>query len=203
MKLLRLKLEAFGPYGGSEIIDFRALRYSKLFLIHGPVGSGKTFLLDGICFALYGRSSGGERSRKGLRNLTAADSQDTIACLDFQSGSNSYRVERRFNSQSDEVVLYRLPEIGEPGRRDILSATEGGVSSMIVRLLGLTAEQFCQVAILPQGRFRRFLLAAGDERRHILSNMFKAERHRRLQEAISNGAQSANNSLKEAWGRRE
>ena len=203
MKLLRLKLEAFGPYGGSEIIDFRALRYSKLFLIHGPVGSGKTFLLDGICFALYGRSSGGERSRKGLRNLTAADSQDTIACLDFQSGSNSYRVERRFNSQSDEVVLYRLPEIGEPGRRDILSATEGGVSSMIVRLLGLTAEQFCQVAILPQGRFRRFLLAAGDERRHILSNMFKAERHRRLQEAIFNGAQSANNSLKEAWGRRE
>ena len=203
MKLLRLKLEAFGPYSGSEIIDFRALRYSKLFLIHGPVGSGKTFLLDGICFALYGRSSGGERSRKGLRNLVAVNDQDTIAALDFQSGSNSYRVERRFNLQSDEVVLYRLPEIGEPGRRDILSATDGGVSSMIVRLLGLIAEQFCQVAILPQGRFRRFLLAPGNERRDILSNMFKAERHLRLQEAISTQAETAGSLLKEAWGRRE
>lgn len=210
MRLIRLKLEAFGPYLNEELIDFRALRYSNLFLIHGPVGSGKTFILDGICFALYGRSSGGERQREGLRNLSADPGKETLVALDFQAGSQNYRVERRFGSlkeqndgDAEDAVLYRLPEIGEPNRRDILSSSLSGVSSMVTKLLGLTAEQFCQVAILPQGRFRRFLLAEVEERREILSNIFGADRHLRFQETLAEARQEAKQELDAAWKSRE
>lgn len=210
MRLIRLRLEAFGPYLAPEVVDFRALRYSRLFLIHGPVGSGKTFILDGICFALYGRSSGGERDRGGLRNLSAPPQKDTVAALDFEVGGQSYRVERRYAVEAaeseqvpEDAVLFRLPEIGEPTRRDILSSTSTGVLSMVTKVLGLTAEQFCQVAILPQGRFRRFLLAEVDERREILSNIFGADRHRRFQEQLKAARVAAKAELDSAWKERE
>jgi DNA repair protein SbcC/Rad50 len=209
LKLLRLKMEEFGPYQGSEMIDFRALRFSRLFLIHGPVGSGKTFILDGICFALYGRSSAGERDRSGLRNLNAPPDRETVSALDFQCGSQSFRVERRMSlvdsddGSQDEVTLWRLPELGNPTRRDILSAKASGVSSMIHKLLGLSAEQFCQVGILPQGHFRRFLLANGDKRRDILSNMFGTGRHARFQENLQKSFRELKGQLEQAWAERE
>lgn len=209
MRLIRLRLEAFGPYLDPEVVDFRSLRNSRLFLIHGPVGSGKTFILDGICFALYGRSSGGERDRAGLRNLSVTPDKDTVVTLDFEAGGQSYRVERRYGAEtaekegSEEATLSHLPEIGEPTRRDILSATAGGVFSMVTKILGLTDEQFCQVAILPQGRFRRFLLAEVDERREILSNIFTADRHRRFQELLKLSRVAAKAELDAAWKDRE
>jgi DNA repair protein SbcC/Rad50 len=208
MRLLRLKLEAFGPYEDQEIVDFRALRYSKLFLIHGPVGSGKTFLLDGLCFALYGRSSGGERDRTGLRNLAATPDKETAVTLDFESQGQAYRIERRFlpenqDSLEDDVTLWRLPELMEPGKRDIVSSSRSGVSAMIVKLFGLTAEQFCQVAILPQGSFRRFLLAEGEQRRRILSNIFNSSRHAQFATILQNHHQQAKAELETAWSRRE
>ena len=54
MKPHRLAIEAFGPYADPVAIDFDALAAEGLFLIHGTTGAGKTFLLDALCFALYG-----------------------------------------------------------------------------------------------------------------------------------------------------
>ena len=56
-----LEMKAFGPYAGTEIVDFRRLKDHKLFLIYGPTGSGKTTILDAICYALYGSTSGDVR----------------------------------------------------------------------------------------------------------------------------------------------
>ena len=61
MKPLRLEMQAFGPFRGRETVDFERLSGS-LFLITGPIGAGKTTILDAICFALYGESSGKGRS---------------------------------------------------------------------------------------------------------------------------------------------
>lgn len=208
MRPLRLKLEAFGPFADSQSVDFRGFRYSRLFLIQGPVGSGKTFLLDGICFALYGRSSGGERDRRGLRHVGAADSKDTVVTLDFEVSGENYRIERRIvleegEFREDEVVLWRLPEVGEPSRRDVLSFSLSGVTGMISRMMGLTAEQFCQVAILPQGQFRRFLLTNGQERTQIISSMFASERYAHLQKALVAARDEVKTQLEKAWADRE
>ena len=71
MRPLRLKLQAFGPFAASEEIDFSQLGKRAFFLIHGPTGAGKTTLLDAICFALYGDTSGGERSAQDMRSANA------------------------------------------------------------------------------------------------------------------------------------
>lgn len=210
MRPLRLKLDAFGPFATTQTVDFRGFRYSRLFLIQGPVGSGKTFLLDGICFALYGRSSGGERDRQGLRHVGTPPEKDTVVSLDFEVCGENYRVERRLvvdesgeQFKDDEVVLWRLPEVGEPSRRDILSFSLSGVTGMISKLTGLSAEQFCQVAILPQGQFRRFLLSNGEERTKIISSMFAGERFAKLQTALLESHAEVKSRLEEAWSERE
>ena len=53
MRLVKLELRAFGPFGGCHEIDFEALGEEGIFLITGPTGAGKTTLFDGVMFALY------------------------------------------------------------------------------------------------------------------------------------------------------
>lgn len=209
MRPLRLSLTAFGPYLETQNIDLRGFRYSRLFLIHGPVGSGKSFLLDGICCALYGRSSGGERDRQGMRCLQATPETDTVVVLDFEIALESYRVERRFvlhqeqGFEADDVTLWRLPSFGDPTRRDILSSSASGVEAMLTRLLGLSAEQFCQIAVLPQGQFRRFLLAPHQERQEIIGRMFDGQLYQRFTTVVNEEFELLKKSLAETWKERE
>ena len=58
MRLHRLGITAFGPFGGSQSVDFDALSAAGLFLLHGPTGAGKTSVLDAVCYALYGSVPG-------------------------------------------------------------------------------------------------------------------------------------------------
>ena len=67
MRPVKLTLSAFGPFAGTEVIEFDKLGENPLFLINGPTGSGKTTILDGICFALYGRTTGDEREAALMR----------------------------------------------------------------------------------------------------------------------------------------
>lgn len=210
MRPLRLTLTAFGPFQRPTTVDLSVFRASRLFLIQGPVGSGKTFLLDGICFALYGCSSGGERDRQAMRNLSASWEQETAVALDFEVGGDRFRVERRILSPSgpedegaEDVTLWRLPAFGEPGRRDVLASSVGGVATMLGRLIGLSAEQFCQVAILPQGHFRRFLLAPAEERREILERMFDGALYGRFQSLLLAEFEGLGTALASAWRERE
>ena len=61
MRPLILSMSAFGPFVGIEVIDFTCLGDNPLFLLNGPTGAGKTTILDAICFALYGKTTGDER----------------------------------------------------------------------------------------------------------------------------------------------
>jgi len=53
MKPLRLTIDEFGPYTEQQTMDFGTLEESGLFLIHGRTGSGKSSIMDAICFALH------------------------------------------------------------------------------------------------------------------------------------------------------
>ena len=63
MRLHHLQIRAFGPFGGTEAIDFDALGAHGLFLMHGATGSGKTTVLDAVCFALFAAVPGARRSQ--------------------------------------------------------------------------------------------------------------------------------------------
>ena len=94
MKPLKLSLQAFGPFAGRETVDFTLLPPGCLFLIAGPTGAGKTSILDGITYALYGDTSGGERSAREMRSHHADASVQTEVEFEFALGQRHYRVRR-------------------------------------------------------------------------------------------------------------
>jgi len=99
MKPIRLEMQAFGAYVGRQAFDFADLKGRSLFLIAGPTGSGKTTVLDAICFALYGTTSGGERKPDGMRSDHVPQDVATEVTFDFDLGGKSYRVRRNLAYQ--------------------------------------------------------------------------------------------------------
>ena len=208
MTLERLVLNEFGPYTDPQTVDFDTLRERQLFLIHGATGSGKSTLLDAISFALYGETSGRERDGGEMRSDFATPEDPTEVTLDFRLGDERYRVRRRPQQQlakkrgegttgkSEQATLYDRTEVeargedGEPiadGKRDVDGAVEG--------LLGLKHEQFRQVVVLPQGKFRTFLSAGSTEREEILKVLFETERYERLQDILKEMASEAEDEV--------
>ena len=178
MKPLKLSLQAFGPFAAREEVDFTLLPPGALFLISGPTGAGKTSILDGITYALYGDTSGGERSAREMRSHHADAAGQTEVEFEFALGERRYRVKRvpeqeRAALRGDKLVkvlakaeLYRLEADGETWTPLAQKTTE--VTALIEELLGFKAEQFRQVVLLPQGQFRKLLAASSAEREKIL-----------------------------------
>ena len=189
MKPLQLTMRAFGAYAGEQIIDFTLLGDKNFFLIHGPTGSGKTTILDAISFALYGSASGDLRESKNLRSDYAPAEQKTEVEFTFKSGEYIYQVLR---SPEQELKKQR----GEGTRKEPLAAKSDEVTRKITELIGFKAEQFRQIVLLPQGEFRRFLIAESKDRKAILETIFKTELYRRIEALMAERSTAIDNDYK-------
>ena len=187
MRLHRLEVAAFGPYPGREVVDFDALGADGLFLLHGDTGAGKTTLLDAIAFALYGCVPGARNEAKRLRCDTAPADEPTRVALELTMQGHRLRVERspeyqrpkkRGEGHTTQQARAALTWLGEPpgGESSEGSSRIDEVSRTVQRLLGMTAEQFLQVVLLPQGEFARFLRADTADREQLLEKLFGTER---------------------------
>jgi exonuclease SbcC len=94
MKPIKLSIQAFGPFADKEEIDFTKLGNNPLFLINGATGAGKSSILDAICFALYGQSTGAERDATQMRCDHSDLSVLTEVSLEFMIGEKHYRIRR-------------------------------------------------------------------------------------------------------------
>jgi exonuclease SbcC len=196
VKPLRLSMQAFGPYAAQSEIDFRSLSRGGLFLIHGQTGAGKTSILDGICFALFGTSSGNDRSSEGLRSDLAASTLPTEVVFELMLGTETYRVLRRPKQMLKKVrgeglaVQQPKGELWKLGAADWELVTSGDkkTDERIAELIGMTEEQFRQVVVLPQGQFRKFLSASSDAREKLLETLFRTEKYRKLAEHLADQA---------------
>ena len=180
MRLHSLELTAFGPYAQMQRLDFGRLSSSGLFLLEGPTGSGKTTILDAITFALYGGLAGDESAEDRLRSHFAAPDAEPSVSLEFSVRGVRHRLTRvpehrrpkrrgdGFTTEAAHVHLQRH----EGGGWVSLSANKAEAGEMITELIGLNRAQFTQVMLLPQGQFAKFLQAADDERRVLLSKLF-------------------------------
>lgn len=207
MKPRQLVMQAFGPYADKETIDFSVLRDQQLFLITGPTGSGKTTILDAMTFALYGTASGDLRENRSLRSDYASPKVRTEVQLVFTNQDRTYEVTR---SPEQELVKQRgegtrsvpagasLVEIDEKGERTLLASSYGAVTKEVEAILGFKAAQFRQLMVLPQGEFRRFLMADSKERRIILETLFKTQAYRKLEEALDARAKALKKDYDEA-----
>lgn len=195
MKPIRVEMQAFEAYAGTEVIDFGRLNGRTLFLIHGPTGSGKSSLLDAICFALYGESAGGERDPRELRSHRAEPDLDTRVRFDFSLGpTEKYRIERSpaqerpkrrgegLVQEPPRATLWRrtgLTDDSEEG--EVLATKWSDVNAYVERLLTFRANEFRQVVLLPQGKFQSFLLANSVERQEILETLFNTSLYRLIE----------------------
>lgn len=176
-----LTLTAFGSFPGTETVEFDALAEAGLFLVHGPTGAGKTTILDALCFALFGKVANAQRdSARSLRCDHAPPGAGPSVTLEVTIRGRLLRIERspawqrpklRGTGVTEEKAKVILQErLGSDWAGLTTRADEAG--DLIGGLLGMNADQFCQVAMLPQGDFARFLRADGDDRRKLLERLF-------------------------------
>lgn len=182
MRLHHLRIRAFGPFADEVSIDFDEIGCDGLFLMHGQTGAGKTTILDAVAFALYGRVPGARDTHRRLHSDHADPQAVPEVTLEATIGGRRVRIRRspeyvrpkkrgtgttKTNASATLVWLdgsrpdlTRLPEIGEA----------------VTGLLGMSADQFFQVVLLPQGDFARFLRAQNDEREQLLEKLFDTAR---------------------------
>lgn len=187
MKPISVRFQCFGPYMAEQFIDFTRLERNGLFLICGETGAGKTTILDAMCYALYGKSSGGLRGDLGvMRCKLAGESDETKVEFIFQSGGKKYRFTRslkygrkRLNDRHNCMVWEDdawVPIFENPKLKNVNEKAES--------LIGLTYDQFRQVIILPQGQFEKLLVSDSVEKEKILVSLFHADRWQRIAEEL-------------------
>ncbi|MDH6575257.1 SMC family ATPase [Kitasatospora sp. MAP5-34] len=189
MRLHQLTVTAFGPFAGTERVDFDQLASAGLFLLRGATGAGKSSVLDAVCFALYGEVPG---ARKG--NPLRSDHADPLLLtevrldvtlggrrLEITRSPEQKRPKRRGTGLTTEKPQTLLREWcaeladGSAGWRAV-SKSHQEAGEEIRRLIGMSRDQFCQVVLLPQGDFARFLRADANDRAALLRQLFDTGR---------------------------
>ncbi len=206
MQLHTLEMQAFGPFAQTAEIDFEQLGDSPLFLIDGPTGAGKSSILHAICYALYGETTDSARKEIGLRCDHAKDELLTQVSLTFSIGKQKYRIERiptqqrkqkrgeGFTEQKSQAHLLKIDEDGS--EQTLVAKKKTEADERIKQIIGLSAEQFRQVMVLPQGKFRELLLAKSDERQAIFSTLFQTEIYKHIEQILKDKAASIEREYK-------
>ncbi|TRV76653.1 SMC family ATPase [Streptomyces sp. 130] len=195
MRLHTLRVTAFGPFGGTQEIDFDALCAAGLFLLHGPTGAGKTSVLDAVCYALYGAVPGARQSPgTSLRSDHAPADLPTEVLLDLTVGGRRLEITRspaqprpkkRGSGHTTEKAQSRLREYHPEDGWRALGKSHQEIGEEIIQLVGMSREQFCQVVLLPQGDFARFLRADAEARGRLLGRLFDTRRFAAVEERLA------------------
>ena len=212
MKIHNLEISAFGPFAGTERIDFDRLSAHGLFLLNGATGAGKTSVLDAICFALYGSVPGSRQDGKRLRSdHSDAASEPRVTCQFSARGRHfevsrspawdkpSVRGKKGFTVQQASTLLRERVAgqwIEKSSRND-----EAGAE--ITALLGMDREQFTRVVMLPQGDFAAFLRAKATDRLELLQKLFGTQRFEAVEQELARQAADAREDVVSQTGRLE
>ncbi|MGF1748378.1 SMC family ATPase [Vibrio cionasavignyae] len=196
MKPIKLTLSAFGPFAKTEVIDFSLLGTSPLFLINGPTGAGKSSILDAICYALYGETTGSERTGDQMRCDYAEATLLTSVVFEFELSGHVYCIERSPDQEvpkqrgegttkrTHSAVLTKLTD------QSLIANKPKQVATAIHELVGLDVKQFRQVMVLPQGKFRELLTASSKERELIFGQLFQTHIYSNIERTLFDKAAS-------------
>ena len=184
MRPVKLIMKAFGPYKGTETIDFTRFR-TGLYLITGDTGAGKTVIYDAVMFALFEETSNkpsGKETEKGsvrdkgmLHSNYVSKGEPTEVTFIFEENGTEYTVRRtikyskiRGTENYGEAKYYAELSDGS----DLTVEKSEAVTAQIRSIIGMDAQQFRQIALLAQGEFKAFLEAKDNMRKDILGKIF-------------------------------
>lgn len=205
MQPISLKLENFGPYEDS-LIDFSNFYAQSLFLITGKTGAGKTTIFDGMCYALYGSTSGGLRQGKEMRSNFAEIGKKTKVVFTFKQGKKTYEVVRepeqlvkkqRGEGYREQAAIVSLTVFDEDSKEINQLTKQKDVGPFLSELIQLNDQQFAQIVMLPQGEFRRFLNADSDSKEKVLRKLFNTYFYQNIAETLRQHKKKQETSLKE------
>ena len=188
MRPLKLTISGFGPYAGTQELDFSRLGTGGLYLITGDTGAGKTTIFDAITYALFGEASGDSRDASMLRSKYAAPDAPTYVELTFDYGGKSYQVKRspkytRAKTRgTGNTKQAATAELVYPNGNVVTKLKE--VNTAIRDIIGLTRAQFSQIAMISQGDFRKLLQAGTEERQKIFRDIFRTKFYDLLQSKL-------------------
>ncbi|OLN22923.1 hypothetical protein BTO30_07205 [Domibacillus antri] len=193
MKPVKLTMTAFGPYAGRQVIDFSLLENRKMFVISGKTGSGKTTIFDAISFAIYGKPSGDNRSAGEMRSQFADPKLLTEVELLFELKGRQYVIRRtplqekkkaRGNGTTTAPATAELHQLSDDGKRVLLSANVRDTDEKMTELIGLEANQFRQILMIPQGEFQKLLIASSQDKEKILQKLFQTVYYKQVEERL-------------------
>lgn len=196
MRPLKLTMQAFGPYAGTEHIDFTQLGTRTMFVISGKTGSGKTTIFDGISYAIYGKASGEDRNGSDLRSQFANVENLTEVSLEFTQRGKTYYIHRTpqqekkkdrgdgFTTINAKAELY----IYEKGTKQLIASNVREVDEKIKEIMLIDSNQFRQILMIPQGEFRKLLTSDSKEKESILQRLFHTEVYKKVEDKLKEEA---------------
>lgn len=204
MRPVQLELTNFGPYR-KEVINFTQFDHAPLFLIGGDTGAGKSTLFDAMTVALFATTSG-DRNVEEMRSTFAGPEDDlTKVTFYFQQGKHLYRIERvlqqervkRGGGTTIQKATASLVIVDKIGGQEIekLGDKIKEVGDQIEQILGLNAEQFKQIILLPQNDFSRFLKEDSKTKTQILKKIFGTGIFDRFQKSLEERLRQSNKDM--------
>ncbi|HET7430199.1 MAG TPA: SMC family ATPase [Nocardioides sp.] len=189
MRLHHLSVTAFGPFVDTAEVDFDTLSDAGLFLLSGATGAGKSSVLDAVCFALYGAVPGDRQHAGRLRSDQAPAGLAPRVEADVTLAGRRFRLVR--SPAWDRPKKRGLGTTREPAKVTLSEHVDGAwvhlssrldeTGDLVAGLLGMNLDQFCQVAMLPQGHFQAFLRADSAQRHQLLARLFRTGRFERVE----------------------
>jgi DNA repair protein SbcC/Rad50 len=216
MKILSVEITNITSIEGPYFIDFENEIFSNigLFGITGPVGAGKSSIIDAICLGLYNTTPRLERNVSNTSIQYEAESLTTNSSQNLlRRGAGSGSVVVRFKGIDNHVwqstwVLRRARNLANGKLQSVsmslinetLNETFPDnkitkVQEKIKSLIGLDFKQFTKSVILAQGDFQAFLNASDTDRAQILEKLTGTEIYSEISKAIF----EKNNKIKEEY----
>lgn len=188
MRPVYIRMSAFGPYAGIQELNMEELGAGGLYLITGDTGAGKTTIFDAITFALYGEASGDSREAGMLRSKYADPSVPTEVELTFIYGGKTYKVcrnpeyERPTKRGTGMTMQKAEAELIYPDGRVVTKTKD--VTAAVTEIMGVNREQFCQIAMIAQGKFRDLIEKGTTERQKIFREIFRTAPYQQVQDIL-------------------